>query len=69
MILPLYYHGRINGNTDRHEIEKRLAVFSDEQQQRVANKYSSKYRAKGRISANLWLHKLAVRHRKMNKEK
>jgi hypothetical protein len=64
-IMPLFYWGRLNGNTDREWIKKCMRWVPEDQQQAIANEYSKRYmqgKTEGRRLANTWLHTIAKQH-------
>jgi hypothetical protein len=66
--MPLFYHGRLNGNTDRHWIESRMIYIPADKQQAVADEYSKIFLShqnvhEARRAANTWLNSVARGYR------
>lgn len=65
-IMPLFYHGRLKGNSDKHWIMGRMSFIPEDKQQEIAEEYSRIYQSEkvmARKKANTWLDGVAREYR------
>ncbi len=70
VVMPMFYHGRLKGNSDKAWIMRQMAWVPAHEQTKIAEEYSDIFlseKPNARKKANTWLHGIAAHYRDANK--